>query len=189
MTKSTKLLERSINTANNNAKRKREPPSEDEIVTLLNTSVPLSICEDDDDDDDAEGEFDFQEHYQEAQHEAENERVALREMLADTMVVSMMAEEFRVFVGDMETVSGASVRNPPATVTTGTGKTVTAGASLIADVVDAGDQDEGNDNDVTEMLEALPKSARHRKPVFYHFTRSATGISGISRLLKKPLEK
>jgi len=150
--RSTKLLDRSINTANSNAKRKREPASEDEIIALLDMSVPLVIDEPPGFDD-----------IMPMQLDPETEQTVLREMLANTMVVSMMAEEFRVFVGDMQTNTGPKGRRTNKAATTGTGKPPSAD-----DVIDA-------DNGFAfHTLEALPKNARHRRPIFYTFVKSNT---------------
>lgn len=172
--RSTKLLDRSINTASNNAKRKREPTSEGEILALLEMSVPLLMEE-------ATGYDDIMP----ARIERETEHATLRDMLANTMVVSMMAEEFRVFVGDMQAPPTADSKQTTnkkiATVPTGVGKTVTSGATLTLDQGGKANTHSDTDGLGLNAMDALPKSARHRKPIFYTFTKSTNPGSFIRK--------
>jgi hypothetical protein len=185
ISKSTKLLDRSINTACNNMKRKREPVSADEIVALLDMSVPLAI--DEPPDPDSSGNPPTTTTTTTTMVDAETEQTILRDMLANTMIVSMMAEEFRVFVGDMQTnaVSAASaVKTRQKPVPRGNGKSTatplsgltigSGGSSNLHEKIS--ETDTGGNNAATfelDRIEGLPKSARHRKPVFYTFTKSS----------------
>lgn len=151
ISKNARLLDRSLNAAANNAaRRKRETASAEEILTLLQTSVPLAIDEPgtgDDYDDDGDHDYYEQQNAIPSGGPRDTEDVLLRHMLTDTMIVSMMAEEFRVFASD----------SPPGTVATAGSDARTRGSG-------AGDTEETED-----PLRALPKSSRFRRPVFYNF--------------------
>lgn len=147
--KSARLLDRSVKLgANNVARRKRETESVDEILALFDTSVPLAVEEQPAYEDDVGA--------AEAPIEPDSEHSMLREMLTNTMIVSMMAEEFRVFTSDTsQSASGSNV------FTRRTGGRGGGG-------YDGGAAEETS-GAAANLSAGLPKSARYRKPVFYVF--------------------